>query len=87
MRKKGEEKRGKIEISGEKDDSVRQSDREIQEDCRGKLSRVEKNSDRQWQSRGRNVTDRLRESERERDRQRQTEREIDSDRRRDRRAV
>ena len=66
MRKKGEEKRGKIEISGEKDDSVRQSDREIQEDCRGKLSRVEKNSDRQWQSRGRNVTDRLRESERER---------------------
>lgn len=34
-----------------------------------KLSTVEKNSDRQWQSGGRNVTDRLGESEGERGRE------------------
>lgn len=38
---------------------------------------MEKNSDRQWQSGGRNVTDRLRVREGEGDRQRQTEGEID----------
>lgn len=51
------------------------------------MFREEKNSDRQEQSGGRNVPDRLWESAGEKDRQRQTEGEIDSDSGRDRRAV